>query len=427
MNIFEELLKEVGIPPFVRIRYDLVDTAVDDPAEATRRALSAEGTLDRIRPGNSVCIAVGSREIANLQAIVKALIGEVKRQGGNPFLIPAMGSHGGATAEGQREILTGYGITEEAVGAPVRASMETVEIGRTDSGLPVRIDSFANGADCIIPVGRVKPHTDFRGPVESGLMKMITIGMGKQHGADACHSRGFHRMSQNVREIAGVVIRKKPVIFGLAILENPFHQTYRITAVPGEKIGEEEPKLLAEAKSLMPTIPFQKADALIVDEIGKNISGPGMDPNVTGRSAVMGRWEPDFDAIAVLNVTEQSHHNCAGLGNADVTTRRVFDQFSFEKTYPNSITCLDPVGAKIPAVMPNDRLAVKFALKMCYRAPSDGPRTVWIHNTLSMSSFYISESLIREAENLPRLHVVSPLLRAQFDGDGTFSGWAEDR
>jgi len=425
MGIFDDLLKDVQLPKFVKVNYNIETTSIEDPEKATRAALLSRGVLDRIKPGDSVCIAAGSREIANLSRIVKVVVDEVKNHGGKPFIIPAMGSHGGATAEGQAEILAGYGITEETMGVPIRSCMKTVEVGKTESGLSVQIDSYANEADCIIPIGRIKAHTDFRGPVESGLMKMIAIGIGKQHGASICHSRGFALMSQNIRDIAKVVIRNKPVAFGVAIIENAFHQTYKIVAIPGELIEEEEPKLLVEAKSLIPKIPFEKADALIVNEIGKNISGTGMDPNVTGRSAVMGRWEPNFDAIAVLDITEQSHNNCNGLGIADVTTERVFDKFSFEMTYPNAITSTEPISVKIPAVMPNDLLAIKFAIRMCYQAPTDGPRIVWIRNTLNMDTFFISESLISAAKDVKGLEVASVPMEIPFDEHGNFIGWDE--
>jgi uncharacterized Fe-S center protein len=232
MGIFDELLQNIHLPKFVKVNYAMDRASIANPGQATQDTLLLRGVLGRIKLGDSVCIAVGSREIANLSVIVKVVVDAVKSRGGKPFIIPAMGSHGGATAEGQAAILAGYGITSEAMGAPVRSCMKTVEIGRTASGLPVHIDSYAKEADCIIPVARIKAHTDFRGPVESGLLKMITIGIGKQHGADICHSRGFPGMSQNIMDIARVVIGKKPVIFGIGILENAFHQTCKLRQSP---------------------------------------------------------------------------------------------------------------------------------------------------------------------------------------------------
>lgn len=420
-KIYEELLAGIKIPRFVKVHHNLVQDSIKNPYEETRRSIRSREVFSVIEPQDSVCIACGSREIANLKEIVKAVSDEVKEAKGVPFLIPAMGSHGGATASGQKAILETYGLTPDQVGAEIRSSMETVKLGTTASGLEVRIDRYAAEADVIVLVARIKPHTDFRGPVESGLMKMIAIGMGKQHGARICHSMGFPRMSQNVQEIAGAVIDKRPRIIGIGIIENAFHETYQITAVPGHRIAREEPPLLEQAKRLMPRFPFPKCDVLIVDEIGKNISGPGMDPNITGRSAIMGQREPYFDGIAVLNLTEESHHNGNGIGNADVTTRHFYEKFDMAATYVNSITCLDPGGVKLPAVMPNDRLAIKFAMNLAYQAdPQLGPKVIWIHNTLCMHSYWISENLIPQAEGAEDLTIVSEeACQIQFEEDGT--------
>lgn len=419
MTIYDKLLEAVEIPRFVKVHQKMVQSHIEDPYRETEKQLAESGALSAIRPGNSVCIACGSREIANLSEIVRAIVDGVKRAGGEPFLIPAMGSHGGATAEGQEEILLTYGLTEENVGAPIRSSMETVKIGETENGLDVRIDQYAAGADVIILAARIKPHTDFRGPVESGLMKMISIGMGKQYGASICHSMGFPEMSANVRRIARVVLQTMPAVIGVGIIENAFHETYQIAALSGMEIDEKEPALLETAKSLMPRIPFAKCDVLFVDEIGKNISGPGMDPNITGRSVFMGRWEPDFDGVAVLDLTEESHHNGNGIGNADVTTKRFFDKFDMATTYANSITCMDAPGVKMPAVMPNDRLAMKFALNLAYKAdPATGPKVVWLHNTLCMHSYWISEGLISLANEVDNMEIMTEPREVQFDADG---------
>lgn len=427
MGIYEELLGRVQIPKFAKVHYEIVQSRIEKPYEETKQRIRQKHVMESVRPGSSVCIACGSREIANLKDIVKAIVEEVKSAGGEPFIIPAMGSHGGATAYGQEEILLTYGLTEENVGAKIRSSMETVKIGETASGLDVRIDKNAASSDVIILAARIKPHTDFRGEIESGILKMITIGMGKQYGASICHSMGFPMMAQNVREIANVIIEKRPDIIGVGIVENAFHETYKIEVLQGKRIDEEEPGLLAEAKSLMPKLPFQKCDALFVDEIGKNISGPGMDPNITGRSVFIGSWEPNFDGVAVFDLTEESHHNGNGIGNADVTTKRFFDKFDPETTYPNSITCLDAPGVKIPAVMPNDKLAMKFALNLAYKAdPVTGPKVVWLHNTLCMHSFRISEGLIPLAKKVENMTIVSDPEEVVFDKQGNIilSDWS---
>ena len=242
-----------------------------------------------------MAIAVGSREITNIDQIAKTVVNYVKSRGAVPFIFPAMGSHGGATASGQLEILAGYNVTEKSMGCPIKSSMETVLISTAKNGLPVHIDHYAAQADAIIPIGRIKPHTDFHGKYESGLMKMLTIGLGKQYGANLCHSLGMANMPENIAAYAGEVLQLKNVVWGVGIIEDAFHNTYRITVIPGESIPTEEPPLLQEAKSLVPCIPFSKIDVLVLDEIGKDISGAGMDPNVTGRSQSMGISQPSWN------------------------------------------------------------------------------------------------------------------------------------
>ncbi len=426
MNIYEVLLKDIKIPRFVKVHYDIKRGNIENINNEFEKAVRERNVLERINPGDKVAIATGSREISNIDKIIRCLVEAIKERGGKPFIVPAMGSHGGATAEGQKEILAGYGITSEAVGAPIKSCMDTVEIGTTLSGIPVHIDKLANDADCIIPVGRIKPHTDFRGVVESGLMKMLAIGLGKQHGAAICHKYGFDVMAKNVMEIAKVIIDKKNIAFGIGIIEDAFHGTYKIVAVPGENIENEEPKLLIEAKSLVPRIPFSRVDILYVDEIGKDISGAGMDPNVTGRSAILGISEPYIERIAVLDLSDKSHHNGCGIGNADVTTERFFKKMSLEISYPNAITSRDPIAVKIPMIMPNDRLALKMCIQISTKIDYEiGPRIVWIKNTLSMDTFHISEALVPIAKNTPNLTIVSNLMEVVFDNDGNVSGWNE--
>jgi len=409
MSIFKELLEEIKIPNVVKIRYNFPADSIMDINKAVLECLHRDNTIDRIKEGNTVAIAVGSREIANIGCIVKTLVTEVKKRGGNPFLVPAMGSHGGATAKGQREILESFGLTEENTGAPIKSSMETVKVGLTESGIPVYIDKFAYEADCIIPVGRIKPHTDFRGRFESGLMKMIAIGLGKQKGASICHQLGLPAMSENIYAIANVSIKKTNIIFGIGIIENAFHETYRIIAIPAECLEQEEPLLLTEAKRLIPGIPFKKVDVIVVDEMGKDISGTGMDSNVIGRSSTLGEWEPYAERIVVLDLTDNSHNNANGVGLADIITERLFSKISFEQTYPNAITSSETNAVKIPVVMPNDLLAIKCGIKTCTQIPPEGVRLVRIKNTLSMNEFYISEALISEAERNKDIRIIGEL------------------
>jgi hypothetical protein len=426
MSVFDEMLQDIRIPGFLKAVQTLPDEQIPDIGAAVFDTLDARGARGRIRAGSSVCIPVGSREIAHFPVIVKAVADYVLSCGAQPFIIPAMGSHGGATAEGQAEILRSYGITRDAVGAPVLSSMNTVEIGRTASGLPVHMDCYANDADFILPIGRIKPHTDFRGRVESGLCKMLTIGMGKQHGAYICHQLGFANMARNVWDISSVIVQKKPNIIALGILENSYHAPYRIIAVPGDCIHAEEPALLVQARALMGRLPFARADVLIVDEFGKDISGAGMDPNVTGRSPSLPPAEPYFHTIAVRDLTEKTHGNCAGIGSADVITRRVFDAIDYDATYQNAITAAEATATRIPNIMPNDNLAIRFAIRTA--APYDeeaGARVIWIKNTLSIHEFYISEALVKDAEGQTTLAIPDRVPRhIAFDARGNISGWS---
>ncbi len=421
MDIFEILLKDVPLPRFVRVENQVKtgDISRADIPDLIRERMAKRDVLKRVKPGDRVAVAVGSRGIHNHDAIVRAIVTQLQKVGAQPFIIPAMGSHGGATAEGQLEVLAGYGITEETMGVPVISSMETTRVGRTPSGIEVHIDSHAAGADWIVPVNRIKPHTDFLGPHESGLMKMLTIGCGKQYGASLCHTRGFPEMAKNVTEIGHVILATGRVLFGLAVIEDALDLTYKLEAIPGEAIADEETQLLQEAKALIPRLPFEKVDALILTEIGKEISGSGMDPNVTGRSSNLGTTRPFLDRIAVLDLTELSHHNGVGMGLSDVTTRRFFDKFRFEATYPNGITSHDLSSLKLPPVMPSDRTAIQMMLHSLPEvARPNGPRVVWMRNTLSVKSYLISEALAREAASIPGMRVTQSVGEIPFDESG---------
>lgn len=424
MNIFDQLLADNQIPKFVRVRHEMDHSHIDDIEGAVAQAMRREGTLDRIKPGDSVCITAGSRDVANIARIIRAICNQVKSVGAHPFIIPAMGSHAGAKAEGQRGIIEGYGVTEEAMGAPIRASMDTEVIAHSKSGLEIHLDKFANAADFLIPVGRIKAHTDFRGEVESGICKMLVIGMGKQHGAYQCHKLGFKSMAANVKEFAGAIIEKKPNMFAIGLIENAYHQTCRIEAIPAGRILEEEPPLLEYAKSRMAKVPFDQADILFVDETGKDISGAGMDPNVTGRSAQNGISRPFAERIVARDLTDEAHHNATGMGNADVTTRRLFDKIDMEQTYPNSLTSRDINGFRIPIVMENDNLAIRFALHTITGAnAASGYRAMWIRDTNHVQTFYVTERLLADTAAMPWLRTDGVALRPVFGSDGYFTGW----
>ena len=420
-GVVSRLLADVPIPRMFRAEqlFPRERIAPADIPAAVAGELSREPFRSKIRPGMSIAITAGSRGIANVDLITRSIADFVKARGAVPFIVPAMGSHGGATAEGQLEVLASYGITPEAMGCEIRSSMEVVELGTSDTGLPVYLDKNAYEADGIIVSCRLKPHNAFRGPYESGLMKMAVIGMGKQHGAYQCHKLGFKSMAANVKEFAGAIIEKKPNMFAIGLIENAYHQTCRIEAIPAGRILAEEPPLLEYAKSRMAKVPFDQADILFVDETGKDISGAGMDPNVTGRSPVLGISRPFFQRIAVFDLTDKSHGNFGGLGSADVTTQRLYRKIDFEQTYPNGITAAEPLAVRLPAVMPSDRTAMQFALRTATDCDWEkGPRIVWLKNTLSLSEFYISEALIPDAEALDNVTIVSEPMEVIFDEEG---------
>ncbi len=421
MGVVKDLLKDVEIPKFYKVSNRMDDTHIEDVPQAVRDALKREGTLDRIKPGSTVCFTAASREIANSVVILRTFAEELKRIGATPYIVPAMGSHGGATAEGQKAILDHYGITEEACGCEIHATMETGKVGVSEEGLDVRLDAFALSCDYIVPVGRIKPHTDFHGKYESGIMKMLAIGLGKQYGASICHKRGWDLMPINVPSFGRTALKNANIPFAIGIVENAFHQTHTIRAIPNECVETEEPELLLLAKSLMASIPFEKVDVLMLEQIGKEISGDGMDPNVVGR-AYNYKDKPFIHRIGVLHLSPKTGSNFNGIGNADVTTRKVLEAGSFEETYPNAITSIITEYLRIPAVMDNDKLCLQMCLRTC---PDLGVplKVFWTKDTLHMGEFYVSESMLADVEANPNLSTDGKLYELAFDQDDNYTGF----
>lgn len=398
-DTIRKLLENVSLPRFVKIRQHFDNTAIapEEIEEAVRRELSRPEIAQSIQPGMEICLTCGSRGIDNIVAITKAVADFCKERGAKPFAVPAMGSHGGATARGQLDVLASFGITEQSIGCPIRSSMETTLIGTTDEGHPVYIDKHAAAADGIILINRIKPHTSFRGTYESGLMKMMAIGLGKQKGAETCHADGFPRMHHMVPLFGKAILANAPVIFGLGILENAFDRTAQLHALTPRQIIEEEPKLLKIAAGLMPSLGFESCDVLVVDEIGKNISGCGMDPNISGVFAIAGMTGGiNAQRRCILSLTEETHGNGYGMGAADVVTRRLYEQLDLDTVYPNSITSTSLGFAKIPVIMDGDENAIKLCVRTCHRIDKENPRIIRIKNTLKLSEFEISEALIPE-------------------------------
>jgi hypothetical protein len=419
MSTIDRLLDPIPIPRLVKIRQSFERPQVADVAGELVRKLKAAGAFARVKAGDRVAITAGSRGITGLPLVLKTIASEIRKAGGEPFLFPAMGSHGGATAEGQRDMLAGMGITEESVGAPIRATMETVEIGVSSNGFPVHLDRFAAEADGIIVVNRIKPHVAFRGPCESGLMKMIVIGMGKQKGADTCHELGFGTMAENLQTMGRLTLAKAKVLCGVALLENAYHETARVEVIPGDEIPAREPALLEEAWRLYPRLYFDRLDVLIIDEIGKDISGTGFDTNVVGRyHTPFVSGGPTITRIACLDITERSHGNANGLGILDFTTRRAFDKFDFDNTYPNSLTSTVPTSVKIPMVLKNDRQAIQAAIKTCNILKKAEVRLARIRNTVALDEIAVSENLLAEVRANARLAAAGEPFALGFDANG---------
>lgn len=419
LSAIDELLARIVIPKIVKVRQKFERPTIKDVAGELSDRLKEKKALAAIKRGQKIAIAVGSRGIANQPIMVKVLVSQLKRVGADPLIVPAMGSHAGATAEGQREMLIGMGITEEYVGAPIRSSMDVVQIGTTDNGLPVYIDRHAYQADGIVIINRIKPHVGFRAKYESGLMKMIVIGLGKQKGADTCHNLGFEKMPENLTAIGLTVLQKVNLILGIGVIENAYHETSKIQVLTGSEIPSEEPKLLEEAKRLAPKLYFDSLEALIIDEIGKDISGSGFDTNIAGRyhsPCVSGG--PKIHRVAILDITDRSHGNANGLGMADFTTKRAVDKFRPEQTYINTLTTTLTAGVKIPVILKNDLQTIQACLKTCNLLNYREARMVRIKNTLSLEEIEISANMLSTVADNPNLEAVGAPYSWEFDRSG---------
>ncbi|SBW06061.1 Iron-sulfur cluster-binding protein [uncultured delta proteobacterium] len=413
------LLQSVPLPRVAPVaqRYDR--PRVHDVEAELARLLREKGSLAALQKGQRIAITAGSRGIVNLPLALRTIVREVRAAGGDPFLVPAMGSHGGASAEGQLALLKGLGIDEATVEAPILSSMETVAVGTSANGLPAYMDKYAAEADGVITVNRVKPHTSFRGAIESGVLKMLVIGLGKQKGADVCHNAGFGRMGENVAALAETILANKNILCGVALLENAFHETARLEVLaPGEMIAR-EPDLLREAWNLAPKIFFDSLDVLIIDEIGKDISGTGFDCNVVGRfHNPHAHGGPDIARVGILDITDKSRGSGYGIGLADFTTRRAYDKFLPEQSYPNALTTTATLAAKMPMVLANDRQAIQAAVKTCNRDDLGAVRLVRIKNTIDMETVYVSESLKEHCLAHPNLTITGEFAPFAFNGRG---------
>ncbi|MDR0624086.1 MAG: nickel-dependent lactate racemase [Treponema sp.] len=421
-GIISQLCAEVELPNMLKVKqlFDRGHIEGERIGEAVFAELSRPELGDPVKPGKRIAITCGSRGVANVALITRAIADFVKSRGAFPFVIPAMGSHGGATAEGQKALIEGYGVTEDFTGCPIVSSMETVVIGQSEEGHGVRIDRNAAEADGIIVAGRIKPHTDFHGPYESGIMKMMAIGLGKREGADVCHQDGFGSMAHMVPLFGKTIIKNAPVILGFGIMENAYGETCKFIALRPGEIEEKEPGLLEEARTHLPLILFESTDVLVVDRIGKDISGDGMDPNITGASPCSPFVSGGIASLrtVVLDLTPATHGAALGIGAAHTTTRRLFNKIDYEATYINAVTSRGIDFARIPCILETDKEAVQLALRTCIGNDKNNPRIIRIADSLHTETIWISEAMKEEAVANPRLQILTGPEPWPFNKDG---------
>jgi Lactate racemase N-terminal domain len=415
---------DVELPRMVRVRQKFESIEIDDVAGTVVEQFSDPAIRAKVKPGMKIAVGCGSRGIANVAACARAVIDQLKALGAEPFIFPAMGSHGSASAEGQVKVLDSLGINEQTMGCPIKSSMEVVELGRLDNDMPVYFDRHAAEADAVALVCRVKAHTNFRAPIESGIVKMLVIGMGKIRGASTAHWYGFDAFIDVLPKTAQYIMQKIDFLFGVAMVENAADRTALVEVVPGDKVLEREPELLRLARQWMPRLQFDDIDVLIVDRMGKNITGAGMDPNITGRNARGANWEavPRVKKIAVLGLTPETDGNATGVGAADVITMRLFRDFDPAKTYANVIAATLLDGAAIPMIMNSDREAVQLAAKTIPQTRPEDATIVHIPNTLEIVEIDVSENLLPYIEANPdKFEVIGSPAPLGFDAQGNLT------
>lgn len=394
-QLISDLVKDVYLPKMFKVRqiFPRPKIEVEKIPSMIFETFSQEKFSSQIKAGMKIAITAGSRGIANEALIVKSIVDFVKSRGANPFVVPAMGSHGGATAAGQAQVLYDYGITESYIGCPIVSSMETKKIGVNEEGVSVFIDKNAAEADGIIINCRIKPHTDFHGTYESGMMKMMTIGLGKQYGAEVCHESGFKNMAKNIHLFGKTIIANAPIMFALATIENAFDETAEIIVLNSYEIEAQEPLYLKKAFANMPRIYADSCDVLVVDAMGKDFSGTGMDPNITGTwGTPYGGGGIDAQRVCVLDLSEASHGNAIGLGFVHITTQRLFDKLDLTPMYLNALTNTVPRSVFIPMIMESDKEAIQACVRTCNEIDKKNPRIVRIQNSLHIEHIWFSES-----------------------------------
>ena len=406
--LLEEDLRR-PLPKMYRVRQQFDEACLTDVAGAVEAELAKPEIRASIRPGMRVALGVGSRGIQNLSVIVRTAVASLQALGARPFIVSAMGSHGGGTEAGQREVLAGYGITQEQLGVPVVTTVDTVYLGDCANGRPVWFDRAAYEADLIVPINRVKLHTDFVGPIQSGLCKMLVIGLGNHKGCSAVHEESPQVFAAAIEETARIILNKAPVGFGIAILENAYDRTYAVEAVPAPQLIRREKELVNIAKGNMPYIMLDEADVIVCGAIGKDISGAGFDPNILGRSSVLKQFVlhiPRYQRLVLCDVTPASHGNGIGVGLFDVITKKVADQLDLESMYANAIACNCLGDASVPCTVEDEETAIRVALKCCRGIDRDHPRIIRIQDTLHLGEIAVSEALLDQVAHKPGLSVI---------------------
>lgn len=423
-GVVSKLLENVDIPKMFRAKqvFPRPRIAPDEISKVVFSELSQEKFANQIKSGMHIAITAGSRGIANVDSITKAVVEFVKSRNAYPFIVPAMGSHGGATAEGQLEVLAGFNITEETMGCPIKSCMDTVLLGESELGKPVYMDKTAYEADGIIISCRLKPHNAFRGPYESGPCKMMAIGLGKQAGAELVHSDGMGRIGQHIPASAKVILEKAPVLFAIPCIENAFDETCKIEAIHKDDIMQREPELLKYAFENMPKLIVGECDVLIVDEIGKNYSGTGVDPNITGTfSTDYATGGVKVQRTCMLDITDCSHGNGLGTGLASAITKRLFDKLDPEKMYPNCLTSTVLKSAGIPIVVATDKEAIQLCIRTLNNVDKDNVKVIRIPNSLHIEHILLSEAYHEDVVKgkYSGLYAEGDPETMEFDGEGT--------
>lgn len=422
-GVVSRLLKDIPVPKMFRARQTFPREVIS-PEEipgVVNRELGQEPFASLVKPGMQIAITAGSRGIRNVDIITRAVVDFVKSRGAKPFIVPAMGSHGGATAEGQLEILAGYNITPESMGCPIKSSMEVVELGVSERGRTVYLDKNAYEADGIIVSCRLKPHNAFRGPYESGPCKMMTVGLGKQAGASLVHADGMDVIAQNIPTMAKVVLEKANILFAIPCIENAYDETCRIEAILAKDILTREPELLKYAFSNMPRLIVEEGDVLVVDRVGKNFSGTGVDPNITGTfSTPYATGGIRVQRTCFLNLSPESHGNALGCGLASAITKKIFRDMDVECMYPNCITSTVLASARIPCIVASDKEAIQLCIRTCNKIDQNQVRMVRIQNSLHIGEIMLSEAYYADvkAGKYPGVEALDQPAELEFDESG---------